>query len=275
MPINGRRNVVDTLRELKLPYWKISESQNALGNGNFIIAFDPEGNEVNPDLETSMRQLETALLRLTPGTYFMSGKRVAKAEGKNVFAGSISIESSNSNAVAGIGSTAAPMFIGSTQVTPENLGEVIAGEFAKMQAQLKKEQEEKLLKEENLRLKKELAEKESGITGGLYSIGSLFWEQIKKSPAAKEMIATIAGTALRSNAVGNEHSTEPATSNAQGLTEDFETRTGSAIAGLLGDGADKPEVQNELASNLELLARLKRDQPEVYDQAIESLKLMA
>lgn len=272
MPLNGRKNVVDTLRELRLPYWKISESQHALGNGNFIVAFDPEGNDVNPNLDDSMRQLETALNRLTPGTYFMSGKRVAKAEGKNVFAGSISIESGTA-AIAGIGSTGKPMYIGGTEVTSENLGEVIKAEFEKMQAQLKKEQEEKALREENARLKKELAEKESGITGGLYSIGSLFWDQIKKSPAAKEMIATIAGTAFKTNP-GEKTAAATESSETTALSADFETRTGTAIAGLLGENADSPEVQNELASNLELLAKLKTEQPEVYEQAIEHLKLM-
>lgn len=278
MAILGKENVLEMVRQMKSPYWKISENKQAKEQGNYVAKADFENATLG--LEEGIDTLRNAMNRLTPGQYFFTA---AKSPGisKGITDCIIEIQRDGSN-VAGIGNTGAyskPLYLdGIGEVTAENFEQAIEAKFKKMQDEADRKRKEHELADENKRLKTELAEKESGINGGLYSIGAMFWPQLKKSDVAKDMIKTVAGMGMipaeKKETDSNQGASySPPPGELEGA--DPQSRIAAALGAMLGDDAENIAKQNELAEQLELLARVKKENPEMLDTGLEYLKSMA
>lgn len=292
MAILGKENVLEMVRQMKMPYWKISESRSAKEQGNYVAKADFEN--ANLGLEESLGVLRTAMNRLTPGQYFFTA---AKSTGvsKGIIDCLIEI-TRDGNTVAGIGSVGyvKPLYLdGIGEVTADNFEQAIEAKFKKMQEEVDKKKREQDLLDENKRLKAELADKESGINGGLYSIGAMIWPQLKKSAVAKDLIKTIAGVgmvAAKENAAENSNASQGSaaagsgspppgvrhggTNEVQEGATDPQERITAALGSLLGDDPENPQSQAELAEQLELLAKTKRQDPDTYNMGLDYLKGM-
>lgn len=272
MAIFGKENVIDMVRFQKLPYWKIAETANSKSAGNFVAKFESEVD--NPSLDESLNLLRQALNRLTPGQYFFVATPKENSYKNNIDC-TIVIENSNSPAqIAGIVNSGLnkPLYLdGIGEVTPENFSDAIAKKFSLMQKELEEKQKRQQLEEENKRLKKELEEKESGINGGLLSIATMFWPTLKKTPAALEIMKVVSGGMKPQQ---NTVPTAQTLSGTETTTENTEQRIQSALSGLLGDDPENPAAQQKLADDLELLAKVKRENPDVYDMGLDYLTNM-
>ncbi len=282
MAILGKENVLEMVRQMKSPYWKISENKAAKEQGNYVAKADFEN--ANLGLEESLDVLRTAMNRLTPGQYFFTA---AKSTGvsKGIIDCLIEI-TRDGNSVAGIGSVGyvKPLYLdGIGEVTADNFEQAIEAKFKKMQDEVDKKKREQDLLDENKRLKAELADKESGINGGLYSIGAMIWPQLKKSAVAKDLMKTIAGVGLATakdagsnNSPTTEQQEAAASSPPAGGAGggDPQERITAALGSLLGDDPENPQSQAELAEQLELLAKTKRQDPDTYNMGLDYLKGM-
>lgn len=280
MAILGKENVLEMVRQMKSPYWKISENKAAKEQGNYVAKADFEN--ANLGLEESLDVLRTAMNRLTPGQYFFTA---AKSTGvsKGIIDCLIEI-TRDGNSVAGIGSVGyvKPLYLdGIGEVTADNFEQAIEAKFKKMQEEVDKKKREQDLLDENKRLKAELADKESGINGGLYSIGAMIWPQLKKSAVAKDLMKTIAGVGMATAKDAGSHTPplgeqEGAVSSSplQGTGADPQERITAALGSLLGDDPENPQSQEELAEQLELLAKTKRQDPDTYNMGLDYLKGM-
>ncbi|TWI80528.1 hypothetical protein IQ13_3206 [Lacibacter cauensis] len=285
MAIYGKDNVLEMVRQMKAPYWKISESKTAKEQGNFVAKSDFEIE--NLGLEASLQDLRGCLNRLTPGMYYLTAS-TKPGISKGIIDCTFEVERSGQT-MAGIGSTTEPagkpLYLdGIGEVTPENFTQAIEQKFKLMTEEAERKKKEQELIEENKRLKAELAEKESGINGGLYSIGTMFWPQLKKSEFAKDLMKTVAGIGLMPGApkttaaaaaapqapssVGSTETVEDAATNTQ-------ERIAAALSDMLGEQADDPAAQQQLAEQLELLARTKKNDPDTYSMGLDYLKGMS
>lgn len=279
--------MLEMVRQMKAPYWKISESKAAKEQGNYVAKSDFEID--NLGLEASLQDLRSTLNRLTPGMYFLTAA-VKPGISKGIIDCTFEVERSGQT-MAGIGSTtetaAKPLYLdGIGEVTPDNFTQAIERKFQLMQEEAERKKKEKELEDENKRLKAELAEKESGINGGLYSIGTMFWPQLKKSEFAKDLMKTVAGIGLMpSPGVGKTTTSAPAaqqTPSSVGSTETAEDaatntqeRIAAALSDMLGEQGDDPAAQQQLAEQLELLARTKKNDPDTYSMGLDYLKGMS
>lgn len=278
MAILGKENVIEIVRQQRLPYWALFESKEKASAGNFIAKFNEESDA--PSLEDSVDLLRRSLDRLTPGTYYLRAMRTPGATKNNVDC-SFEIQSREVGAVAAIGSTGGgtrPLYLdGIGEVTAENFEQAIEAKFKKMQEEADRKKRELELQEENKRLKAELAEKESGINGGLYSIGAMFWPQIKNSGIAKDMLKTVAGLGFIPG--GKKPAAEPEASlagpgaaNGNTTIADPQERIAAALGALLGDDGENPTRQAQLADELELLAKVKQSDPDTYEMGLGYLQ---
>ena len=276
MAILGKENVIEIVRQQRLPYWALFETKEKAATGNFIAKFHEESE--SPSLEDSVDLLRRSLDRLTPGTYYLRAMRTPGSTKNNVDC-SFEIQSREVGGVAAIGATGGgtkPLYLdGIGEVTADNFEQAIEAKFKKMQEEADRKKRELELQEENKRLKAEVAEKESGINGGLYSIGAMFWPQIKNSGIAKDMLKTVAGLGFvpggKKPAADSPPSIAGPGNNTTTPAEPQE-RIAAALGSLLGDNGEDPERQAQLAEELELLARVKQSDPDTYEMGLGYLQ---
>ena len=278
MAILGKENVIEIVRQQRLPYWSLYETKEKASTGNFIAKFNEDSD--SPSMEDSLDLLRRSLDRLSPGTYYLRAMRTPGSTKNNVDC-SFEIQSREVSGVAGIGSTGATVksfyLDGIGEVTSENFEQAIELKFKKMQEEKERIERQKQLESENKELRRQLTEKEAGINGGLLSIGTMFWPQLKNSSLGKDFLRTVAGIGLlpgarpASGAPVSESSTEAIAGTGEPAA-DPQSRIAAALGSLLDDDAENPERQAALAAELELLARTKQKDPDMYEMGLTYLK---
>jgi|CXWL01.1.fsa_nt_gi hypothetical protein len=281
MAIWGKDNIVETTRIHKCPYWRIYRTQTDKDAGNVVACSDTDN--PNLGLEDSADKLRSALSRLTPGRYLMTAYKSASAT-KGGISTDIEVESNGANAqVAGIGNSGSGQsgayIEGIGMVTIENLGEVVEKKFAMMKAKEAEERRIKSLEEENRTLKAEAREHETGINKGLLSIGSIVWERIRGTAHGKEVIGMfneIKKATAEKN--GSTVTKKDAPDSAYATAEVVEEKVGEAgdVPQEMVDALDELAKDNpELIQQLQMMAKLKKEDPEMFKDAIEQLKTVA
>ncbi len=267
--IRGKDNIIALVRLQGCKHLKICLNENQRLGGNYI--WSTEYKDDDAGIEDVCDALRSCLDKLTPGRYYLTGQKTLSAKKDNVVT-PIEIEDGNGS-VAAIGSThgyVKPLFLGGTEVTAENLNDVINDQFKKMQAELKRAQDEENLKRENAELKKLLQEKESGINAGLQSIGAIVLPILKKTPAGKQLLATVAGLGLGGSSTP---STPAPAAQPTTIGEVEQEEASNRIAAAL----EKLNTSNalQLADELELLAKVKTESPETFNMGLDYLKGMS
>lgn len=278
MAIWSINNIVESVRFQKTPYWKLFRTQADKEAGNVIASADFS----NPNLgmEEALDLLRKALQRQTPGRYILSA--YDKPDGKRGGVSSdVEVENNGINTVSGIGAVAAEKATtayveGIGLVSLDNIGDVIDKKIAAIRLKEKEEQRIKNLEEENKRLKTEAREYETGINKGLLSIGSIIWEKMRGTTTGKEVLGMFSDI----KKLSNDH--QPSTANGQPSTDNDELGIGSPS----GDGGDVPQAMvdaldvlakdnPQLVTQLQMLAKVKTENPDVFQDAIENLKVIA
>jgi hypothetical protein len=281
MAVYGISNVVETLRLQRMPYWKIYRTQTDRDAGNVIAAADFE----NPNLgmEESCARLNDMLRRQTPGKYIMTAFK-SPGQSKGGISTDIEVEYTGINNASGIGGTAAnansSAFVvdGIGVVTPENIGEVVEKKFKELEQKKKEEERIRNMEAENKRLKLEARQYESGINRGLLSIGSLVWNMMRGTDAGKEVIGMINefkkynGNAAAHTPAPGAATDKPASEYEESNVIEPDEATGRRMASALDTLA---ENNNELVQQLEMLARVKKENPDLFNEAVDNLKTFA
>lgn len=262
----------------KAPYWRIIETNEKRQAGNYVATADFENPELG--LEDSLGMLRSVLNRLTPGRYILTSfiKSDAKRSGVDTW---IEVEGTSSApaAVSGVTQPSHTFLDGIGMVTLDNIGEAIEKKFA---MEKKKEQEAeriKKLEEENARLKAEAREHETGFNKGVLSIGSIVWNMMRDTPAGKEVIGMMGEFKKMGTEPGAAAGSRPASSNgfteAEVVDENVSGTDGDVPQGMV-DALDVLAKDNpDLVPQLQMLAKVKQDNPDLFQDAIENLKIIA
>lgn len=277
MAVYGKENIIEVVRMQKAPYWRLMETIEKRNAGNYIATANFDNPELG--LEDSLGHLRKALNVLTPGRYILTAflKPDAKKSGVDTW---IEVETGSAQRDASISGTSSAEFYleGIGKVTPENFGSAIEQKFKKM----KEEEAEKLrirnLEEENRRLKAEAREYESGLNRGILSIGSVVWNVMRGTPAGKEVIGMFndlkkmntepkpASTVHRQDAAKDQYeAAEVVDESISGMAEKQMEEALETLA------KDNPE----LISQLQMLAKLKTENPDMFNDAVDNLKTIA
>lgn len=286
MAIYGSHNIVESLRAAKTPYWKLYRSSQDRAAGNYICAADFD----NPDLgvEQSCEDLRSMLQKQTPGRYVLTAYKSAK-DTKGGLGADIEVENNGHNtaagssAISGISSENKAAFVeGIGMVTLDNIGEVIEKKI-KLEAERKAaEQRIKDIEAENARLKAEARDYDTGLNKGIMAIGAIVWGKIRNTPTGKEVIGMFSevkkiangqpSTATGQPSPDNGH---PSSASDQRLSDTDAAISGEAPPEMINALEVLAENNDDLVNQLVMLARVKKENPEVFADAIENLKIIA
>lgn len=277
MALKGIESTKAALRATRLVYWRIFEDSRTKTAGSFLASANFE----DPDLtETqSYEDLSAALDRLTSGRYILLAYKTNTSKGGAAFESAFEISPDYRSSSIG---SVTPEFImeGIGKVTPENFEAAIE---KKMKMMLDKQAEEKRLADlqaENERLKKELKENDGTINKGLLAIGAVLYPMMSKTPAFKEVFSMVSGVMkqLPSDVRPQELGTTAAPAAATPAAEHIEGDT-CEIGGIAVAQDELFATLDELGSNnpdvlqhLKVLAGLKKNNPDMYNQAVEMAK---
>ncbi len=281
MAVEGKFQVIENLRAAKLVYWRIFESAGQKGSGAFLATADFE----NPDLleKDSYADLQSALNRLSRGRYIMTAYRTNSTKGGAAYDTSIELEGSgNSTAISGVNDAASFYLDGIGKVTSENFEEAIDKKLSMKIAAMDKEKEDKALRDRVKQLEAEAKENDGAVNRGLMAVGTVLYGQLSKTPQFKEMIGIVADVTKAAATGGAQQAathlgtTTDALETASHLPDNHVEGDTAEIGGIkvnqdelfgtLDDlGKDNPEV----LQHLKILAKLKKDNPAMYNQAVE------
>lgn len=279
MAVFGKDNIVEVVRMQKSPYWRVMETVNSRQAGNYIATADFANPELG--LEDSLGKLRDVLNKLTPGRYLLTSfyKSDAKKSGVDTW---IEIESGNTRD-ASISGTGSDFYLeGIGKVTPENFESAIEQKFKK----LKEEENEKLriknIEEENRRLKLEMREYDSSMNRGIMSIGAVVWNVMRTTEAGKEVIGMMGEFKKFNQPKPNP---EPQAADApRSAYDEAEIVNDTSISGSANGNAEEQmqaaletlaKDNPELIAQLQMMARLKTENPELFNDAVDNLKTIA
>lgn len=280
MAVEGKENIIESLRAAKLVYWKIFEDVAKKGTGSFVATADFE----NPNLgeKQSYDELKSALNRLTRGRYIMTAYKTNTTKGGSAYDSYIETEGNGS--VAGIGSTSAAEFYleGIGKVTGENFEEAINKKIEMHQAKLQREKEDRELRDRVKQLEAEAKEADSAINKGLMAIGTVLYTQVNKSPAFAEVVSLVSGIAKAANgspaaaAQPAQHLGAAQPAENKELPANHVEGDEAEIGGVKVNQDELLKTLDELGTNnpdvldhLKILAKLKKDNPAMYTQAVD------
>lgn len=279
MAVYGKDNIIEVVRMQKAPYWRIIETIEKRNAGNYVATANFENPELG--LESSLSDLRRVLNLLTPGRYILTSfyKNDVKKSGVDTW---IEVESGSAMKDASISGTGAAEFYleGIGKVTPENFESAIEAKFKKM----KEEEAEKLriknLQDENTRLKAELREHNNGIDRGMISIGSVVWQVMRGTEAGKEVIGMF-NELKKMNSHGTKPQPQkqdaPKSSYEEAEVVDESISGNSSVAEKQMEEALETLAKDnpELISQLQMMAKLKTENPDMFNDAVENLKTIA
>lgn len=273
MAIAGKYNIIETVRLAKAPYWRLFENNEKRTASNY--AASAEFSDPTLGLEESLMQLDRAIDRLTPGRYIMTAyaKPGDKRSGIDCH-----VELVSGGGMAGIGSTGGGFHLdGIGAVTAENFEVALTQKIAAMQKEererLEREADKKLIRELQLQLRQKEAMWYKGIVG----VGGLLYGQVIKTEAGKQFIGVAREFMQAAKQVdGGTDKNAPTIPEAgqntgiagpgeQEATEEQNERLGAAIETL---STDNPEF----LAQMEALAKMKAEDPETFQIAVDQLK---
>ncbi|RTL56239.1 MAG: hypothetical protein EKK37_17350 [Sphingobacteriales bacterium] len=272
MAIQGKANVLEMVRMMKAPYWRIYETRDKAQNGQPIATANEE--HENMGIDDSVNMLTTTLNRLTAGQYVF--KAYEKPADKRARVDSmIEIESGRDVSISGTGNAVSFAIEGFGNVTPANFEQAIEFKHQKLQEKLKEEERIKKLEEENKNLKKQVNEYESGYNNGIRGIGAVVWSVMRNTPAGKEIMG-MAGHFMK-----QARNNAAASPGAQPKKEEGEFTDAVVVDEAMSAEAHKrmeaaleslAEDNEELIQQLEALAKMKKEDPEMFQQAVGMLQ---
>jgi len=152
------------------------------------------------------------------------------------------------------------------------------------QDKLAKEKEDQELRDKVKRLEAEVKENDGAVNRGLMAVGTVLYGQLSKTPAFKEMIGVISDVTKAANGSSQQapathlggHNQPAAATEPKELPENHVEGDTAEIGGVKVNqdelfttldelGKDNPDV----LQHLKILAKLKKDNPAMYSQAVE------
>jgi len=274
MAIYKIHNIVESVRAARCPFWKVYRSVVDRSAGNYICSADFDNPELG--IEASCEHLRNMLKMQTPGRYVLAAYK-RNTDNKGGLGADIEIEYEDNNIkIAAIGNTepAVKYIDGIGAVTLDNIDEVIDKKIKLNAAKQAEEARIKAMEAENARLKDELRENETGLNKGIMAIGSIVWGKVRGTPLGQEVIGMFSqikkATAEQESKVVNMHehtNTDTVDASISG-TEDAPPEMINALTDLSNNNPD-------LVNQLVMLAKVKKEQPDLFKDAIENLKLIA
>lgn len=279
MAVLGKENIIEVVRMQKAPYWRVMETVNSRQAGNYIATADFDNPELG--IEDSLGKLRNVLNKLTPGRYLLTAfyKTDAKKSGVDTW---IEVESGGHAKDATISGTGADFYLeGIGKVTADNFEQAIEQKFKK----LKDEENEKLriknIEEENRRMKLEMREYDSSMNRGIMSIGAVVWNVMRTTEAGKEVIGMMGDFKKFNQDAKPKPNPQPA--DAPRSAYDEAVIVDDSISGAGGNAEAQMEAaletlakdNPELISQLQLLAKLKSENPDLFNDAVDNLKTIA
>ncbi len=278
MAIYNIHNIVESVRAAKTPYWKIYRTVVDRAAGNYICAADFENPELG--IEASCEQLRTMLMMQTPGRYVMTAyRRVSDVKGG--LGSDIEIEYKDAISAAKIGATEQQQQAyveGIGMVTLDNIGEVIDKKIKLIADKKAEEARIRSLEEDNKRLKEEARENDTGLNKGIMAIGAIVWNQVRSTPLGKEVLGMVSqfNSATSEKQPGKSVEVQDKVYSEHSVSNDDSAISGTeAPPEMVNALTDLSENNPELTNQLVMLAKLKKDNPDLFQDAIENLKLIA
>ncbi|MES2773382.1 MAG: hypothetical protein V4722_04320 [Bacteroidota bacterium] len=263
--IVGKENVLWAVRYHDLPYWKIFDSENKKAAGN--VAFKVSDQDAQ-SIELSTQSLSRAMDMLGPGRYLFTAMKSNAQDKRGGIDTSIELgvpSGKPNDAIAGIGGAGAGFFMeGIGQITPDNFEEAIEKKIKKVQEEAARVQELKNLQEELKAMKAEKTANDSSFRNGVMAIGTIAWPVLKKSPVVSELMGSIGGLVKMIDNAGGETTVD---TNAEISGVDEQARAEKALEKLADNNPD-------FAKELEMLAKLKETNPDMYAQGLDFIKGM-
>lgn len=277
MALKGIESTKAALQATKLVYWRIFENARTKGLGSFLAT----ANFDDPSLtqEESYKEFSSALDRLGNARYVLLAYKKNSTQGGAQFESEFEVFPDYSRPASISG--AQSFFVdGIGQVTPENFMDAVE---KKISDKLTKQAEEKRLADleaEVKRLKEEAKESDSVINKGLLAIGTVLYPMLSKSPHFKDVVSMVSGVmkqvpagpqVLGSPALSTSETVVAATAAAEHIEGDTCEIGGIAVpqdelfSTLDALGSNNPEV----LKHLKILADLKKNNPVMYNQAVE------
>lgn len=271
MALTSKEAIIYTVRVQNLPHWRIYENEQKKAAGNFVFASSEEGSK---NIETSIADLSRALDLLSSSRYLLRASKTSTGDSRNGIDTALELGfTGNSN--ASLAGTHPPGFFieGIGTITPENFESALDSKIKKYRDEEKKAEELHLLKERVKELEAEQKSNDANFKSGIMAIGAFAWPAIKQMPAAKEMLGAIGGILMEVNKSNNVE-TGPALSSNE-----------NDSIGQVGEANAQERVElalEKLAANnpdfigqIEMLAKVKDENPDLFEQGIDTLKSMA
>jgi hypothetical protein len=268
--IVGKDNVLYIVRYNELPYWKIFDNETKKQAGNFIARSKAED---DLSVELSISDLDRALDMLQAGRYvFVASKKFDDKRGG--IDTNIEIGVSKGRSDASISGTDAPKTVyhiaGIGELTPENFESALEAKMKKLLADQKAADELAALKAENQELKAEKANNDVWHRNGLIALGATAWPILKKTPAVAEFMGSIGG--LIGMAGGAPAGDVPASTAHAG--DEAVSGTGNEQEEIAVAVESLADGNPHIARDLAMLAKLRRENPELYSQGLAMIQNM-